>query len=352
MIQAWAQLRGHEEQRELFHRSIEKGRLAHACVLCGPEGIGKRQFARLLAKTLFCRNYNVEQDDVCGQCSACRGFEAGTWPDYIEINRPEGKSEIPVDLLIGSREHRGHEGMCFELSMAPQVSARRIAVLNDSQRMNTDGANAILKTLEEPPADALILLICSNPDALLPTIRSRCQIIRFLPLNDSAVAQILLFDQLVSTEQEAREIAALSEGSLAIARQLLNPDLRMLKDFLREQLGRLEKMQPLVMARHVAENLDRISAGAEEERRHAQWLLRFVSEFLRDRLRILTAGDLSDPLVQRFGVRSSVDLLAPLLGLVVRASHLIEGNSPVRLVLEGLFDDFARQIRIGPLSAR
>jgi len=352
VIRTWAELRGHEEQRELLQRSIEKGRLAHACVLCGPDGIGKRQFARLLARTLFCRNYDVVRNDVCGQCSACRGFDAGTWPDYLEVNRPEGKSEIPLDLLIGSREHRGHEGLCFELSMAPQASDRRIAVINDSQLMNADGANAILKTLEEPPADALIILICSNPDALLPTIRSRCQIIRFRPLSDAAVSEILLLEQLVKSEAEAREIAALSEGSLALAQQLLNPDLRMLRDFLTEQLGRLQKMQPLDMARHVSENLDRISSSADEERRQTQWLLRFVAEFLRDRLRILTGGDLTDPLVLRFGVRSSVDLLASLLATVVRACHLIEGNSPVRLVLEGLFDDFARQIRIGPLSAR
>lgn len=352
MLQRWEEIKGHHEQRELFRRSIGRGRLSHAYVLCGPEGIGKQQFARLLAKSLFCRERTPEQLDACGDCRACRGFEAGSWPDYIEINRPEGKSQIPIDLLIGSHEHRGRQGLCYELAMAPQASERRIAIINDAQFLNAEGANALLKTLEEPPADALILLIVDNPDSLLPTIRSRCQLVRFFPLTESQISAILLSEEMCSDQNEASSIASMSEGSLALARQLLNPDLRRLKDAISEQLNRLEKMQPLVLAVKVAEELDRISANTEEERRNARWLLRFVADFIQFRLRLLAQGDFSDPLTQRFGIRLGVDLLGPLLARVVAASHQIEGNSPVRLVLEALFDDIARQLRLGPVSAR
>jgi hypothetical protein len=81
-------------------------------------------------------------------------------------------------------------------------------------------------------------------------------------------------------------------------------------------------------------------------------LLRFIAETLNGRLRRLTGGDFTDPLLQRFGVRNGVDMLSPLLDRVITASHQIDGNSPVRLVLEALFDDLARQLRLGPISAR
>lgn len=268
------------------------------------------------------------------------------------MRRPEGKSQIPLALLIGEDDRRGREGLCFELSMAPQASARRIAIINDAHTMNPEGANAILKTLEEPPAAALILLICQDVDALLPTIRSRCQVIRFFPLPETDVAAILLREEMVASEAEAKEVAMMSEGSLTTAQQLLNADLRRLKDSMTEQLSRLEKIQPLVIAKKMAEELEKISSGGEEQRQNAQWLLKFMAEFVKTQLRRLADGDLSDPLTIRFGVRIGVDLLAGLLDRVVAASRQIDGNSPVRLVLEALFDDFARQLRIGPVTGR
>ena len=352
MSSAWESLKGHQEQRSLFERSLERSRLSHAYVLTGPDGVGKRKFARLLAQSMFCREHAEGKIDACGECRACRGYMAGNWPDFMEIGVPSGKTEIPIASILGEPDRRGREGLCFELSMAPQASSRRVALINDAHRMNQEGANALLKTLEEPPARALILLVCDNPDSLLPTIRSRCQVIRFFPLIEADVAEILLSEQLVESPEEAAQVAALSEGSITLAQQLLNPDLRSLRDGVSEQLEHLEQMKPLELSKHVSDELERISSGTEEQRRNAKWLLRFIAGFLNNRLRRLTSGDFSDPLLQRFGVRSGVDLLAPLLDRVITAAHQIEGNSPVRLVLEAMFDDIARQLRLGPLSAR
>lgn len=352
MPSAWESLKGHQEQRDLFARSLQRGRLSHAYVLTGPDGVGKRRFARLLAQSMFCREHNAGTIDACGECRACRAFTAGNWPDFLEIGLPSGKTEIPIALILGDADKRGREGLCFELSMAPQASERRVALINDAHRMNQEGANALLKTLEEPPANALILLVCDNPDSLLPTIRSRCQVIRFFPLVEADVAEILLAEGLVESKEEAVEVAALAEGSITLAQQLLNPDLRALREMVSSRLEHLENMKPLELSKHVSDELERISTGTEEQRRNAKWLLRFIAGFLNSRLRRLASGDFSDPLLQRFGVRSGVDLLAPLLDRLITAAHQIEGNSPVRLVLEAMFDDIARQVRIGPLSAR
>ncbi|MCA9062004.1 MAG: DNA polymerase III subunit delta' [Planctomycetaceae bacterium] len=352
MVSKWTGLHSHEEQRQLFQRSIARGRLSHAYVLSGPDGIGKRQFARLLARSLFCREHSEDELECCGECRACRSFETNTWPDYLEIGVLPGKSEILISQLIGSDASRGREGLCYELSMAPQASERRIAVINDAHRMNEDSANALLKTLEEPPVNALILLICDQPESLLPTIRSRCQVVRFFPLSDQEVSQILVQEEMVESPEAAKAVAELAEGSLTVAAQLLSSDLRSLKEQVIDELNHLERMNPVSIAKRVADEIERISSGGEEQRRNAMWLLRFVSEFLRRRMRKLADGDLDDPLLKRFGVRHGIDCLTPLQDRLHSAARQIEGNSPVRLILEALFDDIARQFRLGPVTAR
>jgi DNA polymerase-3 subunit delta' len=352
MGSAWSILRGHSEQRALFAKSVRSNRLSHAYVLAGPDGIGKRAFARLLAQSTFCRECPEGQIEACGECRACRSFSAGTWPDYIEIARPEGKGEIPVAAIAGSPDKRGREGLCFELSMAPQASTRRVAVIDEAHLMNTEGANALLKTLEEPPAKALILLICDSPDSLLPTIRSRCQIIRFFPLSDADVHAVLLEQKFTEDPAEAAAVAAISEGSLTLAQQLLHPGLRQLRELVATELTRFDQMKPLEISKQIADELQKISAGLEEQRQHAQWVLRFLTDALSNALKRLASGDFSDPLLQRLGVRCGTDLLSGLLDRILQASRHIEGNSPLPLVLDALFDDLARAMRLGPASAR
>ena len=346
MIDSWEKLKGHDEQRNLFRRSLQRGRLSHAYVLAGPQGIGKCQFARLLAQSVFCRTHELEELETCGECRGCRGFRANSWPDYIEVGLPAGKNVIPISSIIGEDGKRGREGLCYELSMSPQASDRRVAVINDADRMSSEGANALLKTLEEPPAHSLILLICDNPDTLLPTIRSRCQIVRFFPLSNPDVQQILLAEEMVESEVDAVSIAALCEGSLETARQLLSPELRKLKSSVAKHLQQMEAMKPMQISSAVVSGIEEMSSSTTEQRQNAQWLLRFVADAIRDRLIGVTKGNLSDPLTKRLGARNGVDLLSPLLERTIAASQQIDGSSPVKLVLEALFDDLAKMFRV------
>lgn len=346
MIHHWDQLKGHLEQRELFRRSIQHGRLSHAYMLVGPAGIGKLQFARLLAMSVFCRNHELQELNACGDCRACRGFLANSWPDYSEIGLPDGKNIIPISAIVGDDDKRGRSGLCYDLSMSPQASDRRVAVINDAGQMSTEGANALLKTLEEPPADSLILLICDNADTLLPTIRSRCQAVRFFPLPEADIKDILMKEEFVENEADGAAVATLCEGSLQTAMQLLNPELRKLKNAVSRGIVQLEQMQPLQLSSMIVSSLEEISGSTAEQRQNAQWLLRFVADAIRSRLKGLASGDLSDPLSQRMGAKDGVDLLAPMLNRTIEASIQIAGSSPVKLVMEALFDDLARQCRI------
>ena len=226
----WDSIRGHGERVEWFRRTLRRGRLSHAYVFAGPDGVGKRLFARTLAQCLFCQRHSNEELLACGECSACKQVMAGSHPDLHEVSRKAGKSEFTIDLFLGPSENRGREGLCYDLSRLPMAGDRKIAIIDDVSAMNVEAANAFLKTLEEPPPKALIVLIADNLDALLPTIRSRCQTVRFDPLSSRDIAELLVQQELVAEPAEAVALAELSGGSLKVATQLLDSALRELRD--------------------------------------------------------------------------------------------------------------------------
>ena len=347
VLRSWGQLKGHNEQRQLFRRTLTRGRLSHAYVFAGPAGVGKHAFARLLAMSMFCRNHPPEELNVCGECRACRGFVVNSWPDFHQVDRLGKKGKILIGQMVGEDDKRGREGLCYELSMIPQVSDRRVAIINDAHRMTNEAANALLKTIEEPPASALIVLVTESPESLLPTIRSRCQQVRFFPLSPAEIKLLLLQNGLVESESTADSVSELCEGSLETAHQLLHSDLRLLREVVAAELQKLDSVNSLATSKTVMETIEQISGSPAEQRQNAQWLLKFVGDTLRAQMHALVYGDLGDRLAQRLGVRRGIDLLGPMLDRTVRASEQIDGMVPVNLAVHALFDDLAQTLRTG-----
>ncbi len=334
----WDSLRGHDRQRTQFAQAVRRERTAHAYLFVGPEGIGKRRFARLLAQCLFCERIPNEQLDACGECAPCVQMQAGTHPDLIRIARPEGKRELPVELIIGSPDRRGREGLCHELALRPMTADRRIAIIDDAQTMNAASANALLKTLEEPPAGSILILLTPTVDAMLPTIRSRCQPVMFAPLPDEDVAALILQQQWAADEPTARETAQLAGGSLQTARQLLQPPLRKLRDHLFKILAQ-PALDPFAASTAVLAIIEELGGDSSTQRLHAGWAIRFCVESLRMRLRELSAADDSnaldtDPFL--------IDSLAAQLERCLDAEIHLQRSMPVPLCLEGMFDGLAR----------
>ena len=212
-------LRGHDSVLDRFRRTIRAGRLASTFLFVGPPGIGKRSFALQLAQGLLCERRPDEALDPCGACPTCAQVLAGTHPDVVVVRKPADKNYIPLELLIGDKEHRMREELCHDISLKPYSGRRKVAVIDDADYLNQEGANALLKTLEEPPPKSLLILIGTSEQRQLPTIRSRCQVVRFSPLPESDVADLLLSTGACSDEGLARKAAALSGGSLAKAIQ-------------------------------------------------------------------------------------------------------------------------------------
>ena len=351
----WDDLRGHRDQIEMLRRSIARGRQAHAYLFAGSPGIGKSRFARIFAQSLFCENHVDTELLACGDCSPCLQMTAGSHPDFFAIGCPEGKNEIPVSFFSGDKERRGQEGLIHDLSLRPMAGTRRIAVLDDANRMNEEGANALLKTLEEPPPDSMLILIAENLDAMLPTIRSRCQLVRFSSLAASDVADLLIENEIASTSEEASAAAGMSEGSLHIASQLLNPALRSLRLKLYDALATAVP-RPIDVAKAMTTGIDELGGGTNEQRRNAGWLIRFAQEFYRQVVLQLSGDNVPSgsgtEVVGRFTMllasrgAKGLELAMELFDRCVLAEDHISWNVAPAKTMDALFNDLARTTRI------
>ncbi|GAB4143903.1 MAG: DNA polymerase III subunit delta' [Planctomycetaceae bacterium] len=337
----WDALRGHANQREMFLRAISRGRLPHALLLCGPSGIGKQRFARILAQCLFCEKYTDHELNACGQCPSCRQMQAETHPDFLFVECPEGKREFPIDLIAGRRENRGREGLCYDISLKPVASDRKIALLDDVDLMNEESANAFLKTLEEPPEYATLILLAGSRDSLLPTIQSRCQIVRFSRLSDDDVAELLLDLQMVESAEEARRLAPMCDGSLETASQLLTSESRELRKTVLDILAKPD-FHATESAEKVIEVLESLG-DTNAQRQGVVWVVHYCMEHFRQRLRELSSEHSE-------GTDETTYFAAEQIGMMMERSaealRQIESMAPVALCVQGLFNDlprFARQ---------
>lgn len=173
----------HEDLWRQLQQRQAAGRLPHALLLTGPVGLGKGVFARRLAQGLLCESPDA-QGNACSHCRACHLFQAGSHPDYtvirpeeehkgIEHSSPKKKSSvIKIDQI---------RDFCVFLGYTSQYGGYKIVLLEPADRLHTNAANSLLKTLEEPPANSLLLLVTAQPARLPATVRSRCQVIRFKP---------------------------------------------------------------------------------------------------------------------------------------------------------------------------
>jgi DNA polymerase-3 subunit delta' len=196
---SFSRLVGQEKARTLLGRALESGKLAHAYLFRGPDGVGKQLFARSLAAAVNCRQR--QGMDACGHCSSCRKYSSANHPDFLVI-RPE-KGTIKIDRI---RE------MTQALSYPPYESSVRVVLLEDIHTMRAEAANSLLKTLEEPPANNLLILTAAAARDVLTTISSRCQMIPFFSLGQEETVQVLLREKPDLDQETARLLARLSEG--------------------------------------------------------------------------------------------------------------------------------------------
>jgi DNA polymerase-3 subunit delta' len=212
-----SEIMGQEAALKTLKAALPPGRPAHSYLFTGPDGVGKRSTALAWARALFCAN---GEGDACGSCVPCVKVASGNHPDLILVKPEIGEKKVKEEIsILQARD------FITRLSYRPYESQRIVAIIDGADSMNVSAANALLKTLEEPPGETVIIMIASNMASLLPTVVSRLRAVRFAPLPYGSVVEILHTRRGMPIE-EARTMAALSKGAPGLLSEEALPTLR------------------------------------------------------------------------------------------------------------------------------
>ena len=343
----WQGIVGQDVVVEQFRRRLASGRVNGTFLFVGPPGVGKRTFALKLAQALLCREGTHGSLDPCGTCEDCRLALAGNHPDLLTVAKPADKSEIPLSLLIGPPENRMRQGLCHDIGMKPFRGGRRIAVIDDADDLNEEGANALLKTLEEPPPRSVIILLSTGADRQLPTIRSRSQLVRFAPLSPTDLAGLVV-DQGIAKADVAERVAVCAQGSLERARQWAEPALL---EFRRElfaipivEPGNSQSLAKLLLA--FAEGAGKEAGDRRNRLRQGIGLL---ADFFRAAMHTL-AGAAPNPDTElqwaaataAKSLGGDLESVAALVERCLEAVEQIDRNAHQTMIVEALCDDLGK----------
>ncbi len=338
---AWQGILGHDAVVDRLRRSIQMGRLPSTYLFVGPVGIGKRAFANKFAQALLCESSAADQLDPCGTCAACQQVMANSHPDFEVVAKPADKSFIPVELFIGDREHRMREGLCHRIALKPYRGGRKVAIIDDADYLNQEGANCLLKTLEEPPPRSVLILISSSEQRQLPTIRSRCQVVRFQPLDSESLVQLILDEGIAADRAAAERLAGLSHGSLEQARHWADETLA---EFYGELLRQLASpaFQPAELARQTGSFVDQAGKDAPARRLRLKQTIERVADFYRQSMlfhsgagSVVTAAETDVP--DWLTAEAAADRLDRCLTAITQ----LDSNANQATLLDAWFDDLA-----------
>ena len=276
-----------------FVRAAAHGRIGGAYLFIGPAGVGKSTVALALAKSLLCERPRLGLV-ACGACASCVQADGGSHPDIDVVAKPPDRATIPLDAFIGDPELRMREGLCWRLLLRPALGGRKVAIILDADHLSDEAANCLLKTLEEPPERAVIILVGTSLERQLPTIRSRCQIVRFQTLENEAVLRIISAEA-AATGMPAdpallERCAAAAGGSLARARLMLDPELTTF----RGRLVSLLSQRPLHGVNLAKETIALVEAAGKEappRRARLRVVLEAAVDFYRAALRHAITGE-------------------------------------------------------------
>ncbi len=328
---------GHEWAVRMLQHALQAGRAGHAYLLCGPPAIGKATIALRLAQALLC---DAAAAVPCLQCRSCQRIARGNHPDVRSTGLAEQGQGLKAEDAARQRDLKIDtvRGWIADLALQPYEGRRRVFIMHDAERLNDAGANALLKTLEEPPPYAMILLVANTMGDLMPTIVSRCRVLRLRPVPRATIGAALRADGMAPAT--AQLLAAWSDGRVGWALQMRDDPAAW--QGLREQLDELIALG--TAPRHAGMEWAEARAKAWRGGEHPaviDELLRW-QRWWRDVL-LTQAGqgehithlDHADAAGQA-AARFRIDEVHAFLARITRALGMLRENVNPQLVLEGL----------------
>lgn len=312
---------GHGPIKEHFFNAVITGNISHAYILSDEAGMGKKSLANAFALALLCEK---GQADPCRQCHACKQVMSGNHPDLIYVTH-----EKPASIGVDDVRRQIND----TIQVKPYSSAHKIYIVDEAEKMTVQAQNALLKTIEEPPAYAVILLLTTNAEAFLPTILSRCVQLKLKPLKDGEVKDYLV--SRMSVEMSQAEIyTAFARGNLGKAIHLADSeDFRHLYGELLDLLKNLKKSD-------ISELLERIRK-MKEDKLDIHQCLDFMQMWYRDVLMYKTTKDINLLIfkdefstVNAMSTVSGYEGLERILTAIDKARIRLDANVNMELVME------------------
>jgi DNA polymerase-3 subunit delta' len=328
MSENW-NLLGHEWAVDMLRQHVARDTARHAYLFAGPPGVGRRTLALRFAQALNCAQ-TIEPGIPCGKCRDCKQIEAMQHPDLTIIQADSEGGTLKVDQVREARR---------SLTLKPYQSKYRVAIFLRFQEANDNAANALLKVLEEAPSYAVLILTADNPEAVLPTILSRCEVLRLRPVPVEIVGSFL--KEKGADEESARLISHISGGRPGYALRLMQDSSAL--EFRAEKLADLQTLLPASRVDKFS-YADKLSKDKELMRR----VLTIWISFWRDVL--LRVGGASTP-VANADQAQEIEFLAGLVSLsdvrrvvadLEKALERLDANVNARLLAEVLLLDWPK----------
>lgn len=317
---------GQEQIKEHLKNALSTGKVSHAYIINGERFSGKEYIAKIFAMALQCEKGGVEP---CQECHSCRQALSGNQPDIIRLTH-EKPGSIGVDDI--------RVQINGDIAIKPYSSPRKVYIVNEAEKMTVQAQNALLKTLEEPPAYAVILLLTTNVNVMLPTILSRCVVLNMKPVADELVKKFLM-EEMQTPDYKADVCVAFARGNIGKAKQLASSeDFEKVKE---EALSLLKYVQDMDITEMIAA-IKKIS----EYKMDVNDYLDILSIWYRDALLFKATGDANHLIfreelsnIRRVADRTSYEGIEKVIKALSRAKTRLDANVNFDLTMELLLLD-------------
>lgn len=296
----------------------KSGRICHAYLITGDEGLGKKTFARLFAKTVLCK----DSEKLCGRCESCLKADSGNHPDIIVITKPPKKATIPVDLIRDLKQ---------EAYILPNESDYKIYIIENAEDMTVNATNAFLKILEEPPSHTIFLLTARGANDLLDTVVSRCIEIRLSPATTDEAVLALKELSGIDDEQKLTNLSLATHGNIGLA-------LKMLSD--NSYQKNIEAAERIATAYISGSEYSLLSAFSccGKERSTIKAVLSTLLDIFREAILVKNGVDtpLAYSIASKIAEQSTVSRLLSATDIILSAVADIDKNANVALLLSSI----------------
>lgn len=318
-------IEGQDRAVEFFRSSVNRNKLAHAYLFLGPQGLGKTLLAKELAKFLNCEKPVKDEDlkiDCCNSCISCRKINDLNHPDVHWIKTQQSRKILIDEIRLAQRE----------ISLKSYEGKLKVLIILEAHNMTEEAANSLLKTLEEPPGHSLIILTSTDINGLLPTIISRCQIIRFYPINYERLKAILTQRHKLKPN-DLHFLSAQAEGSLGRALSLQDQDALGKKNRLIERVCRFDRRSSSIDVFNLKDK--------KELANQIRYLLNWFRDILIFKVGLPASSIINADRLE--GIKSQAKMfnlqeLEQIITEIDQTHRLIESNVNPKIALEVMFE--------------